>query len=194
MTPKPEVLGLTLSDHVIVEEGTRKISIIGTFTRIVVGQTPSRPVPFCVFASLSDGLGEGKIALRITRLQTDVVVYAQELPIRFSTKLAEVQVLFRVNRCSFPDAGWYDVTLLVDGECSPATTSSPHRGGDGNMNPEAKPRPDWSTDNLTSTIVIADGPEDTTPRPRPADTPRCWPADVPFPWEGSPKPPESTEK
>ena len=59
MIPTPRAQGLTLCDYVIREEGTAKATLVGTFTGIRTDGFPSTPRPFCVFASLTDGLGEG---------------------------------------------------------------------------------------------------------------------------------------
>lgn len=46
-----------------------------------------------------------------------------------------------------------------------------------------------STDSADSPLVICDGPEDTTVRPRRPNMPPFWPADMPLP-----KPPDPENK
>lgn len=41
MTPLPLVLGVTLCEKAIVEAGTSNISLVSTFSRLVVEQFPS---------------------------------------------------------------------------------------------------------------------------------------------------------
>jgi hypothetical protein len=43
-------------------------------------------------------------------------VYALEQVVSFPNRLAEVRVLFRVNRCVFPSPGVYQLALFVDGD------------------------------------------------------------------------------
>ena len=57
------------------------------------------------------------MALTITDLGTDEEVFASDLAeIHFSDKLREVRLLVKLEEWSFPAAGWYQFTLLVDGE------------------------------------------------------------------------------
>jgi hypothetical protein len=60
MVPPPTVVGLTLCDVVIVDEGTRKVSLINTFTGIRLASFPASPQPFCVYTTLAGGQGEAR--------------------------------------------------------------------------------------------------------------------------------------
>jgi hypothetical protein len=116
MVPLPVVLGLTFCDQVIVEEGTRKVSLIGTFSGIRGPSFPFLPRPFAVFAVLTDGDGEGEVELTVTRLESDQEVYSQRQQVRFAGRFVQMQVLFRLHKCVFPAPGQYLFTLLLDGE------------------------------------------------------------------------------
>jgi hypothetical protein len=116
MIPPPVALGLTLCDYVIVEERTRKVSCIGSFTGVKVASFPAIPPVFCVFAPLTGGAGEAALELVVTRLDTDQEVYMVRQKVHFPDRLTEVCVLFRIRDCSFPAAGWYEFALLVDSE------------------------------------------------------------------------------
>ena len=52
MVPCPVALALVLCEKVIVEEGTRSASLIGTFNHLDAGAFPFVPLPFCVVATL----------------------------------------------------------------------------------------------------------------------------------------------
>jgi hypothetical protein len=116
MVPPPVALGLILCDYVIVEERTRKVSLIGTFTVIRAASFPALAQPFSAFALLTDGQGDARITLSVSQLQTQEAVYRREMVGLFTDKLAELRVHFRVSQCPFPAPGWYQVTLLVDGD------------------------------------------------------------------------------
>jgi len=116
MVPVPVAVGLSICEKVIVEEGTRNVSLISTFRRLRVREFPSRPRPFCVFATLLDGEGDATLNLEITDSATGGVVYAVERPISFPDRLTEVHVLFHVNDCEFHSPGIYQVALFVDGD------------------------------------------------------------------------------
>src|SRR5437762_14205083 len=74
MEPRPVVLGLTLCDYVIVEERTKKVSLIGTFTGLGVPDFPAQASPFSVFTVLTDGLGSATIELLVTHMETNAEV------------------------------------------------------------------------------------------------------------------------
>ena len=114
MVPCPRAQGLTLCDYVMREEGTRKLSLVGTFGALMVTGFPSESHPFWVFVSLTDGLGEGNMELTITQLSTDEEIFAIRQAIRFPDRFADLEVLFRLDDCSFPEEGPYLFTLLVD--------------------------------------------------------------------------------
>jgi hypothetical protein len=116
MIPCPIALGLTVCDYVIIEERTKKVSLIGGFTGIGVSRFPAVPAPFSVFAVLTDGLGDATIKLSVSQLDTQEQVLSREMPGHFPDRLAELRIHFRISQASFPSPGWYQVSLLVDGE------------------------------------------------------------------------------
>ena len=116
MHPRPIVVGLTLCDHVIVEEKTKKISLIGAFTGLSAPAFPARVPPFSVFTVLTDGSGSATIKLLVTHMDTNEEVYSHEGVQFFPNKVAEVRYHLRLRQFAFPAAGSYQFTLLVDGE------------------------------------------------------------------------------
>ncbi len=116
MASCPIALGLTLCDYVIVEERTKKVSLIGTFTGIGVDRFPVIAQPFCAFAVLTDGLGDVTRDLIGSHLDTGEEAFAHRSQVRFPDKLTEVRFLARLRQCSFPAAGLYQFTLLANGE------------------------------------------------------------------------------
>jgi hypothetical protein len=114
MIPCPRAQGLTLCDYVMREERTLKVSLVGTFTGIRTDEFPSTPRPFCVFAALTDGLGEGTLELTITHLASDEEILRLQRTINFPNRFMDVQVLFRLSEVSFPEEGIYLFSLSVD--------------------------------------------------------------------------------
>jgi hypothetical protein len=53
MVPTPTALSLTICDYVIIEERTRKVSLIGAFTGISAEYFPILVLPFSAFAVVS---------------------------------------------------------------------------------------------------------------------------------------------
>jgi hypothetical protein len=116
MAAPPIAVGLTLCDHVIIEERTRKVSLIGTFTGLRVSDFPAVAPPFSVFALLTDWAGDATIELSVLELDTEAEVLILRNRVHFPDKLAEVRYHARLRQCTFPGAGTYQFTLLADGE------------------------------------------------------------------------------
>src|SRR5262245_3803408 len=116
MDPRPVVLGLNLCDYVIVEERTRKVSLIGTFSGLGTAEFPALAPPFSVFAMLTDGLGSATIELIVIQMETNEQVYLHQAVLTFPDKVAEVRYHLRVRQCTFPTPGNYQFTLVLDGE------------------------------------------------------------------------------
>jgi hypothetical protein len=116
MNPLPIVLGLTICEKIIMEEGTKNLTIVSTFTKIHVGEFPSLPQRFAVYCVLTEGRGDARIDLVLTSLASSEEIYRRWMPFHFPNPLAEARVLFRITDCVFPEAGIYQVTLLIDGE------------------------------------------------------------------------------
>jgi hypothetical protein len=114
--PPPIALGLTICDLVIVEEGTKKVSLVGAISTFQPAHFPFLPAPFFVHVALTDGLGNATIDLIVTHLDTGESIYFRQRAVRFSHKLNELHVAFRISDCSFPSPGLYQVTLLLDRE------------------------------------------------------------------------------
>jgi hypothetical protein len=116
MSPFPLVLGLTLAEKAIVEEGTKNLTLVSTFTTLVVEDFPSLPQRFVLYTVLTEGLGDGTIDLVVRHLDTNDEVYTARMPVHFPDRVPQVRVLFRISRCSFPEPGEHLCTVLLDGE------------------------------------------------------------------------------
>jgi len=116
MTPNPIALALTLRDYAVVEETTKKVSLIGEFIAVKAPIFPSPPRSFCAYTVLTDGLGECIIELVVTRLESDEEVYSVTQPGHFVSRFMQLKVLFRVREFSFLQPGSYEFVLLVDGQ------------------------------------------------------------------------------
>jgi hypothetical protein len=116
MVPKPIALGLTLCEKVIVEEGTKNVTLVNIFTKMYVEEFPSPPQRFAAFAMLKGGQGDGIIQIAITHLENDEEVYTLQNVVHFPDRLVEVRVLFRMSDVAFPAPSRYQVTLLIDGD------------------------------------------------------------------------------
>src|SRR5713226_1601719 len=116
MHPPPVVLGLTICEKVIIEERTKNVTLVSTFSKLIAEEFPTAPQKFAVYTVLTEGTGEGIIALVVRSLETDEEVYRNEMRVAFPDRLMEMRVLFRVASCTFPAPGDYQLTLSIDGD------------------------------------------------------------------------------
>jgi hypothetical protein len=107
---------LTLCDQVIVKEGTRKVTFVGTFRRLQAAAFPFIPERFCVVSRLTGSQGEGELTLTLTNLETDEEVSLYSRRVMFPDRFAEGHVVVRLSECRFAAPGAYMFTLMVDGE------------------------------------------------------------------------------
>src|SRR4051794_34496397 len=105
MVPTPTALGMWLCDQVIIEEKTKKPSLIGCFLGLPVEMFPSPPQRFSVFSALTDARGAGTIGVVATRLETDEVIYQDAHPISFPDRMIVVHVHLLLTRVIFSEPG-----------------------------------------------------------------------------------------
>ena len=116
MVPTPLSIGLTLCNSLIIEEGTRNLTHVGTFSGFRAADFPFRPAPSYVISTLIGGHGEGELGLTVTHLETDDELFALHRRLSFPDRLMQVIAVFRLGNCEFPEPGAYLMTLLMDGE------------------------------------------------------------------------------
>jgi len=116
MSQRPVVVGLLLCEQVIVEERTRNVTPVNCFTMRRVEQLPSEGDRFCVFAALTDGLGDVGVDVVIQHLEDMEEIYRRSATLRFTDPLQNAWFVFHIATCSFPASGVYQVSLWADGE------------------------------------------------------------------------------
>jgi hypothetical protein len=116
MLQRPSAVGLFVCEQLIVEEGTKNLTVVNAFVRRTVASFPAEPFPFLVFALLTDGLGEGTVDVVISRIDTEEELFQRSTPYRFTDPLAKMQLTLRVRHFSFPER---DVT-----KCRSISTTS----------------------------------------------------------------------
>ncbi len=133
MLQRPIAVGLIPCQLVIVEERSRKVTLVNSFQRLKVDGFPSSPVPFAVYTELTDGMGEALLKLTVSRTDSLEDVYTRTFRMDFTDPLRQQRLWWNVRSCSFPIAGRYAIVLEVEGE--PITQSIltvvPRGSGDG---------------------------------------------------------------
>lgn len=113
---RPVAVSPYLCEKVLIEEGTRNVSLINTLNRIRVDGFPSSFTSFDVCVTLTDGVGETTVELAILRLDTLDEIYRHARVVSFAGPLQEIMVIFRVRNCIFPVEGRYQISILAESE------------------------------------------------------------------------------
>jgi hypothetical protein len=116
MNQPPIAIGLSLCEQVVIEEKTRNLTLVNCFNHRRVSRFPSEEISFIVLALLTDGLGDMTIDLVIYRSDTMEEVFRRSNQVQLASPLNEYRLRVGVEKCSFPTAGSYHVSLLADNE------------------------------------------------------------------------------
>ena len=130
MIQRPTAVGLTLCQMLTVEEHTRNITLVNSFHRMYLDEFPSALVPFFVYTVLTDGLGEVKLDLVISRCDTLEDIYIRSFKTVFIDPLRQLQLYWHVRSCTCPSPGSYQLSLEVDGESITQCTLKIRRKGE----------------------------------------------------------------
>jgi hypothetical protein len=116
MVQRPNAVGLTLCQLVIVEESTKNVTLANSFQTLDVETFPSASIPFAVYTVLTDGLGEIKLDLAVLRGDTLDEIYTRSFKVTFTDPLRQLRLWWNVRSCSFPAPGRYEFGLQANRE------------------------------------------------------------------------------
>jgi hypothetical protein len=114
MIKLPQVVGLYPCDRIDLNTQTGQVSLVGIFHSLHFRAFPSPRKKFTVYAALYDGLGEGTMDLRITRLETEGDIYSHARWYSFPGRGRLAHVDVPVTKCAFPAPGRYAFKLRFD--------------------------------------------------------------------------------
>jgi hypothetical protein len=112
----PIARGLFVCDRVEVDRKRKNVSLINCYNALHVGQFPSGPREFAIFAALTGGFGRVNMRIMVSRLTDNLLVYSRDLSVDYVDRVEEVRFILRLEGVVFPNPGQYVVELLADGE------------------------------------------------------------------------------
>jgi hypothetical protein len=112
----PTARGLAVCEQVIIEEGTKNVTLVNCFTGKRARRFPAEEIKFVVFAFLSAGEGEINIEVNVESLTDFTAFYQRFQRLQLVDRMVEVRFIYRINECVFPEPGHYQVNLLAEGE------------------------------------------------------------------------------
>jgi hypothetical protein len=106
-------------DGVIVEQGTGKITLVGTYSGISASKFPSPPRDLHIFVQLTSFHGDATVRLvcvRIDMAEPEEIASTSHL-VHFRGKLVVEQLHFAWNQFRLPSPGVYAVQLWCQNQC-----------------------------------------------------------------------------
>jgi hypothetical protein len=116
MTKLPKVLGLLLCKRMGIDVATGEMSLVGLLRTLVFHQWPAHAEPFLAYTLLYDGVGEGRMVLTATRLETEEDIYRNRRWVAFPGRGLSSHTEIPIRQCIFPAPGRYLFTLRFEGE------------------------------------------------------------------------------
>ena len=115
--PLPRCKAILLCERAIVEEGTRKTSLIGIFHSFNVASFPSRTAGFALFLELVGGLGSYDLRIELHDLnEGEVVARTPSKTVTFTDRIAARKLIFPLRGIHIGHAGAYDLVVLAGSE------------------------------------------------------------------------------
>jgi hypothetical protein len=106
-------------DGVILEQGTGKTTLVGTFSGVAAPTFPSPPKDLHVYMQLTSF--QGDVAIRLACVRVDVPepeeIASTEHIVHFRGKLIVEQLHFVWNQFQFPNPGEYAIQLWCRDQC-----------------------------------------------------------------------------
>ena len=111
---EPALTALFFADYIIVEEQSKKKSVVGIFDRFFSASFPVSFPPWSIFAGVTNLEGDHSFALNLVSEQDEVVV-AISGAFKVPSISAGVDLVPRIPQAIFPRPGDYRLTFHIDG-------------------------------------------------------------------------------
>ncbi|MGD0092910.1 MAG: hypothetical protein ABSE73_23610 [Planctomycetota bacterium] len=113
---RPILLALVVCDSVIREQGSNKLSLIGTFNGIFSTAFPIVHHSLCVYIAITEGRGRAQCKLRMTYLESNSVLVELPGQIDFGGPTNVGEMVFQFNSVRFEHPGAYAFEFWVNNE------------------------------------------------------------------------------
>lgn len=111
---EPVLLALLCADSVIVEEHTKKRTIIGTFTQFHSQRFPAVFPRWAIYVSLTNIDGEHDLTVNIVQRSNNFNVYSATGKLSVSDRNGVVELSLPVINARFQEPGVYGITAELD--------------------------------------------------------------------------------
>jgi hypothetical protein len=112
----PLVTSMVFCEQAIVEEQTRKVSLIHCFTVRYFNKFPTPPHGMMVLVQFADGMGQGHLELVLTDLKKDRALARRTARLLLTSSLQPGRFLCRFDELVLPRSGRFEFLLTIDGQ------------------------------------------------------------------------------
>lgn len=112
----PKLNAMLLCDDVIVDELTKKKTLVGLFDTIHTASFPTTHPSMAVYVRCTDAVGEYAFTLELVDLkENEIIGRGQEVRASLPDRLRFNDLIFRLRGAEFPHEGKYEFRVLADG-------------------------------------------------------------------------------
>ena len=112
--PTPVPIAFLLCERVIIEEGTRKKTIIGVWNNINAPTLPFTQRPVCLYARLIDGEGRYALKMVLIQVETQEKMLTIEGEITAESRHNPIDFASPIFGLTIPAAGEYEFSLWMN--------------------------------------------------------------------------------
>jgi hypothetical protein len=112
---EPVLVALLFADRVLVEEGNRKKTIVGTFTQFHADKFPAVFAPWYIYAAVTNIEGEHSFSLNLVLEKESQVILGINGKVKADDRNKVNEFIFPIQRAIFPSAGTYSLTFNIGG-------------------------------------------------------------------------------
>ena len=112
---EPVLVALLFADRVLVEEGNRKKTIVGTFTQFHSEKFPAVFPPWFIYAAATNIEGEHSFSLNLVLEKESQVIVGINGKMKADNRNKVNEFIFPIQRAIFPSPGTYTLTFNIGG-------------------------------------------------------------------------------
>ncbi|NTV29008.1 MAG: hypothetical protein HGA80_02885 [Candidatus Omnitrophica bacterium] len=112
--PLPLPLSMVVCDMIIEDKKTGKKSLIGMFSNVSTMQVPCLLNRFCIFISMTEGIGDYTCALKCLRSTDNLSIGETRGNIQFQERSQVVEITLDIAGLTVPEFGEYRLELYCD--------------------------------------------------------------------------------
>lgn len=114
-TSTPFILALLLCDSVIVDETSKKKTLVGIFDRILVRRFPSKHHPITIYARLTDAEGLYDFRIEYVQIETDKRLAEGKITgVSIPSRLQKHDLILQPPPVPIPEPGEYEFRLWAN--------------------------------------------------------------------------------